>query len=822
MRKKNPQRLQPMIHRRRVYRESWLTFQARLLIFSLIPLVVLTTGGFLLFVGIDAKGQWSIPAVFLIVLCIGAFTASFVLGRHVLATMRNLTEKATRAMADQYDTKDAIVTTDVLVRLERTIDILIDEFEKAMGHGDVLSRLNSGLDDMQRQLFGLEETGDVVQNGLEFISRFTDLNEAAFYFLDETDVMCCIGRFPDHVHPDAALRISHPGDAIEKTVEKKRLLFFRKDLTCGESSIDQADLITLPVLWKEKVQGVLKMERSEGFSPFHLRFAKGAAQIMGAAIEMASALGQKAILLERASRQKKNIDSLQTALTNSLEELEDQHQAFEATRKKLRLKQLETEAANAQMLKNALDLEAHMAILEKQNAALETARLELEEKARELEITSQYKTSFLANMSHELRTPLNSILLLSRLLQESEGKPLTDKRLEFAKTIRSAGEDLLNLIDEVLDLATIESGKMAVNLAPVTIRSIADTMAEIFSPLAEQKRVAFSTRVAPEVPERVITDRKRIGQIVKNFLSNAFKFTERGSVTLEIDVAAGDPLSADRTEVPRHDCLTIAVADTGIGIPSDKIQMVFEAFEQVDGSTRRKYGGTGLGLSISRQLAQLLGGDITLESQEGEGSRFALNLPIIQEEEKGEMIFRAQIRESSKFIGKSVLLSDDTTERVPTDAEKKPWPSDRRIDTFSLKGKTILLADDDMRTVFALSNALEAQGARVLAGKTGKESLDKIHGFPEIDLVIMDVMITGTDGYEALRTIRGRKEHGNLPIIALTAKAMKGDRSKCIAAGANDYLSKPVNLDALMTIIDNRLAPPSPDDQSIRQSPDPE
>ena len=183
------------------------------------------------------------------------------------------------------------------------------------------------------------------------------------------------------------------------------------------------------------------------------------------------------------------------------------------------------------------------------------------------------------------------------------------------------------------------------------------------------------------------------------------------------------------------------------------------------------------------------------------------------------MIFRTQINESVKVTGKSVLSSDNAFKCVPTDTDMKQRSSETIIDTSSMRGKAILLVDDDMRTVFALSNVLEAQGARVIAGKTGKESLDKLNGIPEIDLVIMDVMITGTDGYEAIRTMRGRKEYRNLPVIALTAKAMKGDRSKRIEAGANDYLSKPVDLDALMTIINARLAPPRPDDQSSRQSP---
>ena len=763
-------------------------------------------------------------------------------------------------------------------------------------------------------------------------------------------------------------------------------------------------------------------------------------------------------LAEKERALTRSLTACQSDLAAGRRELAVQHQAFQQAESSLQFKTLELEAANAQMKKNAADLEAHMATLEQQqldmrakNDELEKTHRELAQKARQMEDSSRYKTQFMANMSHELRTPLNSILLLARLLRENKERTLTERQAEFARTIHAAGEDLSTLINDVLDLAKVEAGKTEVVYRTVAVSDVADAMLTAFIPLAGQNGIDFSVHVAPEVPAHLVTDRKRLEQIIKNFLSNAFKFTAAGSIRLDIALdenAAGNTDTADAAEWRQ---LIISVADTGVGIPADKHAMVFEAFQQVDGSIRRKYGGTGLGLSISRELARLLGGEITLESRPGQGSRFSLHLPVAHRTPSDDDIIRcspaaagqasksdncrleetvpeapqrsilvigatgdgtdliaAQARRSGfglltadRFLtglhladyhqpaavfvnvalngadawsrvtrikayaatrhlpvfgiaaqgspltaarhlaagylrlpldarqieaafariadcqsveSRTLLVVDadpDSCRRVTGAIGRRPFhlfcapdaaeaqtiletrqvnavilnPRINAADRYALlaglqhdpipvilfadtplgpmyhdtaaqfeetlnldladtadhllravtarlhlppdalddaqrerlaamdhrqpvlKGRRILLVDDDMRTVFAVSSVLEDHGAEVLTGKSGKESLDKLDGFPEIDLILMDVMIVDADGYQAIREIRRRDRFKTLPIIALTAKAMQGDRSQCVAAGADDYLAKPVDPEKLTSMLTIWLDP---------------
>ena len=395
------------------------------------------------------------------------------------------------------------------------------------------------------------------------------------------------------------------------------MLTFRRDaaddLIIAVPTVDVGNLVAIPLMLQETVIGGLEIEKTSVFSLFDGHYLTAAAEFIAMALSAALTREKEITLLEKTREQAEKLKLRETALESKTHELKMQSQAFQQSEQVLQLKHLELEAANAQMVKNAADLEANMAILEqqkrdmqRQNAELEQAHRQLAEKARQLEISSRYKTEFMANMSHELRTPLNSILLLSRLLVENKEHTLTARQAEFAQTVYSAGEDLLNLINEILDLAKVESGKMELESAPVEIQSIARAMQGSFTPLAEQGGITFTARVAPDVPAQLISDRKRIEQIVKNFLSNAFKFTPNGSIGLEFSTSRKPVTSGHTSDNDGMDWLSISVVDTGIGIPAAKQQMVFDAFQQVDGSTRRKYGGTGLGLSISRELARML------------------------------------------------------------------------------------------------------------------------------------------------------------------------------------------------------------------------
>ncbi len=397
------------------------------------------------------------------------------------------------------------------------------------------------------------------------------------------------------------------------------------------------------------------------------------------------------------------------------------------------------------------------------------------EKAYELENASRYKSEFLANMSHELRTPLNSLLILSKVLANNESGNLDPSQIESLTVIHESGSDLLRLINDILDLSKIEAGRMDLYVNDNDFTGFAGAIERMFRPVAEKKGLAFGVQVMDGVPASLRSDWGKIEQIVRNFLSNALKFTAEGGVSVRVDrprrghVFMNDSLNA-------NNCVAITVADTGIGIPRDKREQIFEAFRQADGSTSRRFGGTGLGLSISRRFTDLIGGEIQVESEEGKGSAFTLFLPL-------------------RFPSVPEPVQHDSS---AVDAAGAVADDERRAATFREPSRTVLVVDDDRRNIFALRRTLENRVGQLFTAYNGRQALDVLNEHPDIDLIIMDIMMPEMNGYEAMQAIRQQPRFSKLPIIALTAKAMPGDREQCLRAGASDYLSKPVAAEKLM------------------------
>ncbi len=425
----------------------------------------------------------------------------------------------------------------------------------------------------------------------------------------------------------------------------------------------------------------------------------------------------------------------------------------------------ELKKSNAELEAQAKELEDKAKLLEVKNQEVELASRSVEEKAEQLSLISRYKSEFLANMSHELRTPLNSLLILSKNLLENKDHNLSNEQIKYAGTIHSAGQDLLALINEILDLSKVEAGKMPVDPTAIQLPKVKEYLEQTFKPIAEHKSLEFKTSRTPDVPRSMFTDENRLQQILKNLLSNAFKFTEKGSVSLTIELAPKHRKFSMETLENAKNVIAFVVRDTGIGIPEDKQKLIFEAFQQADGTTSRKYGGTGLGLTISREIARLLGGAIEVNSVPGEGSTFTLFLP---QNYMGQEPMRPSAEEHELVISE-----------LPQNAD--------------FNGKKILIVDDDMRNIFAITSILEKQGMSVSYAENGKLALQSLQNHPDIDLVLMDTMMPEMDGLEAMRQIRKMPEFANLPIISLTAKAMKGDREECLAAGASEYITKPVD-----------------------------
>jgi two-component system chemotaxis sensor kinase CheA len=542
-------------------------------------------------------------------------------------------------------------------------------------------------------------------------------------------------------------------------------------IVSGLGTILAKSIVILPVAFEEQVVAVVELAFLQPCSSPQQELLEQVSKNIGVTInrveahmKIATLLKESRILTEELQSQSEELQLQQEELKTFNEKLEEQYKHSE---------------------KRAMELE--------------NMKAALEEKARQLEESSTYKTEFLSNMSHELRTPLNSLLILSQTLSENQEGNLTPSQVEYVKTIFSSGNELLTLINDILDLSKVESGKLSINPEVVELAEVKDYVERYFLPVARQKKLDFIVHIGEGLPDTICTDELRLLQILKNLLANAFKFTDVGSVSLRVRMAEEYVVAKNDIFMNTEWVLAFSVTDTGIGIPEDKQNMIFDAFLQANGSTARKYGGTGLGLTISQKIAKLLGGFIDLNSVDGRGSTFTLYLPSqYVENEVSEISYvdaAAITFDDSPSPGSEPVGGDSTVVQV-VDESQRVVIGNARFD-----GKKILVVDDDMRNVFALTTALENKNMQALFAENGREGIEVLQKNQDIDLVLMDIMMPEMDGYEALQSIRQIPEYTSLPIIALTAKAMKNDREKCIQAGASDYISKPVNLEQLFSLI---------------------
>jgi signal transduction histidine kinase/HAMP domain-containing protein/ActR/RegA family two-component response regulator len=538
-------------------------------------------------------------------------------------------------------------------------------------------------------------------------------------------------------------------------------------ISSGLGSAAPSSIAVLPVLFENEVMAVIELASFGSFDEGHRALLESLMEMIGVTVNTITANTRTEELLGESRR-----------LADELKARTDE----------LQLQQKELRRSNADLEDKAELLARQNQDIEVKNSEIEQARQELEERANQLTASSRYKSEFLANMSHELRTPLNSLLILARLMADNSEGNLSERQVEYAETIHGAGSDLLQLINDILDLSKIEAGRMDVQPARIAVSQLVDYVEATFRPQTELKGLDLVVRVGESVPAYLFTDEQRLQQILRNLLSNAVKFTESGRVELIVDaiddIMLGDP--EDSGEVALEQSVSFAVVDTGIGIVEDKIQTVFEAFQQEDGTTSRRYGGTGLGLSISREIAKLLGGGIRAESTRGRGSTFTLFLP------------RSLPPESSVIASTSTMATAEFI-LLPEVLHQDPHPSDTLDVVF--EADKILIVDDDIRNVFALTSVLEQHGCTVLNAENGRAGLEALERADDVALVLMDVMMPEMDGYATMAAIREIDRYKNLPIIALTAKAMRGDREKSIEAGASDYVTKPVDTTHLLTVM---------------------
>jgi signal transduction histidine kinase/HAMP domain-containing protein/ActR/RegA family two-component response regulator len=554
-------------------------------------------------------------------------------------------------------------------------------------------------------------------------------------------------------------------------------------ISSGLGEAAPLNLVVLPIVFEGQVLGVIEAGSFSPFTQVHQDF-------LGQLMETIGVNANTIIVNSRT-------DDLLAESQRLAAELQSRSGELQA-------RQEELQRSNADLEDKAAQLARQNRAIETKNAEIEQARQEIEERAKQLDLASRYKSQFLANVSHELRTPLNSLLILARLLAQNPADNLTAKQVEYANVIHSSGTDLLLLINDILDLSRVEAGKLDVHPEPFALASLAEDLRTVFEPLAAEKKLDFSVETEAGVPAEVVTDRQRLRQILHNLLSNAVKFTQAGRVELRIGVAASRAAG-------QEPAIAFSVTDTGIGISDDSLETIFEAFQQGDGTTSRRYGGTGLGLAISREVADQLGGRITAESEPGHGSTFTLYLPPAYQPEAGG----AALGAPDSLAGGAVAITDgadrltaDAGGDGPEGAAHRGDGADNLADGHeSLRGRSVLVVDDDLRNAFAITSILELYGLSVMHAPDGQQGIGILRSNRDIDLVLMDVMMPEMDGYATTAAIRAMPECADLPVIAVTARAMQGDMDKSLAAGASDYVTKPVDTEELLTCMERWLVP---------------
>jgi CheY-like chemotaxis protein/signal transduction histidine kinase/methyl-accepting chemotaxis protein len=591
----------------------------------------------------------------------------------------------------------------------------------------------------------------------------------------------------------------------QSALEKKAILLTNVpgDYVQISSGLGQAtplNILVIPILFEDEVSAVIELASFQPFGQIHRLFLEQLSgsigvvlNTIGANMKTVEALNQSQSLAEALQKQSLELQKQQYELKKSNQELGAQAKELKVSEEQLKDQREELQQVNEQLEEKATLLVGQKRAVENKNKEVELARLALEEKAEQLALTSKYKSEFLANMSHELRTPLNSLLILSQLLADNPDNNLAPKQVEFATTIHAAGADLLSMINDILDLSKIESGTMAVDLDALQLAVLPEYVERNFGQLARHKSLAFEVSLAPDLPPSISTDPRRLLQVLKNLLANAFKFTERGRVTLSVKVVAAGWSSDHPTLGHARKVLAFTVTDTGIGIASEAQKIIFQAFQQADGTTSRKYGGTGLGLSISREIARLLGGEIRVASAPGEGSAFTLYLPetyaptpsSVRRPAAPAMAPRPALGEGSRE--RAADAGDDAALLLPD------FLGDDRAD-IAPGDRVLLVIEDDVTFVRVLFDLVRAMGFKCLAAMSGETGLALAHEYLP-DAITLDLTLPGVDGWIVLDRLKHSPRTRHIPVHVISAD--DAGRRRSMQLGALDFLSKPVTSEAL-------------------------
>ncbi|WP_281234121.1 response regulator [Flavobacterium gelatinilyticum] len=623
--------------------------------------------------------------------------------------------------------------------------------------------LQKGVAELNNTMLGDKTLQKLAKDVIEFLCNYTNSSAGILYVIDGDELMAAGGY--SYIPSKTRERIKKGDGLIGQAISSAKLLEL-KTLTPDDIQINYAlgqikptHIVALPLL-DNKIEGAIELASIYGFSELHLEFLQTVASNIGIALRSTQNRKRVMELLEETKSQSEELKIQHSELEAINAELEAQTEKLQASEEELRVQQEELEQTNEELSERSVLLE------EKNN--------EIQKKSEALELTTRYKSEFLANMSHELRTPLNSILLLSRLLSENNNESMNNEEIEFAKVIQSSGNSLLGLIDEILDLSKIEAGKMELEFLDISTKEITETLWNLFNLVAKEKGIEFEI-ISKDAPIVIKTDKMRLEQILKNLISNAIKFTEKGKVSLEIKV------DSDNDKI-----ICFIVKDTGIGIPLEKQPLVFEAFQQADGSTKRKYGGTGLGLSISRELAKLLKGEIVLHSKVNEGSTFTLCLPVY-----GAAFAKANVEKIPPTEFTEVEPETETEEKAETKKYISPViPDEIEDDRNTVKegDKVILIVEDDINFAKSLLAFTQKKGYKGIVAVRGDYALNFALLYKPVG-VLLDIELPVKSGWEVLEELKNNPETKHVPVHIMSSHKLK---QESLLKGAVDFLDKPV------------------------------
>lgn len=670
-----------------------------------------------------------------------------------LAILRDLAQRISQG---DYEVRIDDEGKDLLGSLGGTLNKMAESLQYSFDTLSDKEWLQAGVAGLNKSMLGEMEINKLAENILTFLVSYTSSNAGVFYLNVNIDEMELVSNYAtgNVLKKRISLREGLAGQAAadRKPILLEQLKDDHFNIAFSAGTLRPENIIAIPIMHESTVKGVVELAKLSPYTKNDLLFLESVSAIAGVAVNTSQNRRRLQELLEETQSQSEELQMQHSELENINETLKSKSQRLQVSEEELKVQQEELMQTNT-------ELEERTTMLEEKNQMIEERNVEIQQKARELEISARYKSEFLANMSHELRTPLNSILLLARLMSDNKRENLDEEQIEYARVIEKSGQGLLSLIDEILDLSKIEAGKMTVEYQDIALKEITNDLNALFNPVAHEKGIKFNIDIAHDVPLQMQTDKMRVEQVLKNLISNAIKFTSKGQVDLIVKKA------------PKTDhAVVFTVRDTGIGISPDKQGLIFDAFQQADGSTRRQYGGTGLGLSISKELAKLLGGKIELESEPGRGSSFHLTVPTIKvesspdkQDEFAEPKF-TQPRENGQD-DKTVFITEDDTSAKMTQVL-------HRIESvLNKEPRKVLIIEENKIHARALFYFLENFSIESEIKSGTNEGIAALLA-KDSNCVILDMSAEGGEIYQTLEKVKATPGLEFLPIIVFTGKSL--------------------------------------------------